>query len=159
LFGASNGSDITFSSSTGSAIYVAGSGSETLDASGSSTGNLLIGTADTAAGASLIKAGTGNDTLEGTGGNATLTGGSGDNLFLFNKGLVFGGAPHDIVTDFTASATNLVLLANYGASEAAGALAGATTVGGNTTITLSDNTKITFNNTSTAQLQGHVFSF
>jgi hypothetical protein len=59
----------------------------------------------------------------------------------------------------------LVSLFNYDSvvgggpgSAAAAALTGATTIGGNTSITLGDGTKITFDNTTVAQLQGHIFS-
>jgi len=52
-----------------------------------------------------------------------------------------------------------VVLGNYGAGAADAAIAGATTAGGSTTITLSDNTKITFTGvTSSAALNGHIFS-
>jgi Ca2+-binding RTX toxin-like protein len=101
--------------------------------------------------------GVGSDTLAAGAGMDTLTGNGGNNLFLFNKAVIAGNAPTDIVTDFTSS-NNSVLLAGYGAGAADAALTSATSSGGNTTLTLSDNTKITFLNASVANLTGHISS-
>jgi len=133
----------------------------TLNAGASSTSNLL----DALSGSVSVIGGSGDDTIVGgvTGADATtLTGGAGNNLFFFRFGEVNGV---DIVTDLNASAGNLVALANYDSlaggapgSATKAALAGATTTNGNTSITLLDGTKITFDNTSVAQLQQHLFS-
>jgi Ca2+-binding RTX toxin-like protein len=116
-------------------------------------------------GSDSVVGGSGDDTIVGgvtNAGTTTMTGGAGNNLFFFQHGNVNGT---DIITDLTASAGNLVALFNYdsvvggGAGSATqAALAGATTSGGNTTITLADGTQITFDNTTVAQLQQHLFS-
>ena len=85
-----------------------------------------------------------------------LVGGGGVNGFYFWSGQG-GTAANHVIGDF--SAIDYVLLGNYGADAPAAAIAGATTAGGSTTITLSDNTKITFSGvTSSAALTGHIFS-
>jgi hypothetical protein len=62
-----------------------------------------------------------------------------------------------VITDFNANDT--VYLAGYGSSEAANALSHATSSGGSTTLTLSDNTQITFQNVASASaLTGHLVS-
>ena len=62
----------------------------------------------------------------------------------------------DVVSQFTSN--DQVLLAGYGAGEAQHALSTATSAFNNTTLTLSDNTQITFLGTSLQQLIGHVSS-
>ncbi|CAM2978577.1 hypothetical protein AA15237_0639 [Komagataeibacter xylinus NBRC 15237] len=88
-------------------------------------------------------AGSGNDTLVGGTGNDTLVGGSGATEFEFIKGKD-GGT--DIIQDFGKSAGNAVLLSGYGATPASiqSMLDQATISGGNTTISLDDQTQITF---------------
>jgi Ca2+-binding RTX toxin-like protein len=131
------------------------------DASGSTSNDTLIG----ASGNVSITGGSGNDFLVGgvnTGslggagsvvGGATLAGGAGTNTFIFTNGLVNGG---DIITDF--SANDFLSLSGYGAGAAGAALANATSTGGTTTLQLSDGTSISFLNTTTSQLTGHIFS-
>jgi len=62
-----------------------------------------------------------------------------------------------VIANFTAS--DAVNLSGYGGNDAARALAGAVSAGGNTSITLTDNTQITFLSVgSPGALAGHVFS-
>jgi Ca2+-binding RTX toxin-like protein len=165
VFG-NSGSNIDFFGSQGGVTMVAlgerGAGNgETLNAGASSTQNILYALS----GSISVVGGSGNDTLLGgvtDSGATTMTGGAGNNLFYFHIGNVNGT---DIITDLTASAGNLVDLAGYDAvvgggpgSEAKAALAGATFSGGNTTATLADGTKITFDNTTVAELQQHLYS-
>ena len=90
-----------------------------------------------------MQAGAGADTL----------GGGGSDLFAFVHGHA-GGA--DAITGFTTQDT--VGLFNYGSGAASAALQGAVSSGGNTTLTLADNTTITFIGVSSVSaLQGHVF--
>jgi Ca2+-binding RTX toxin-like protein len=134
---------------------------ETLNAGASSTNNFL----QALSGSDSVIGGSGNDTIVGgvtDAGATTMTGGAGDNLFFFRLGDVNGT---QVVTDLTTSAGNLVSLAGYDSltgggpgSAAQAAIAGATTAGGNTSITLADGTQITFDNTTVAQLQQHLFS-
>jgi hypothetical protein len=141
-----------------------GSG-DTLNAAASTTKNLLIA----ASGSVSLVGGSGDDTVVGgvtdnasVQGATTLTGGLGNNLFFFHVGDVNGT---DIITDFTASGGNQFVMSGYDSlaggsanSAAIAALTNATTAGGNTTLTLQDGTKVTFDNTTVAQLVGHVTS-
>ncbi len=162
-FGGPNGV-INYSASTGSALLVALGGSETLSAAGSSVGTALFA-ADNLFSVGqptndLLVGGAANDTIVGGNGNTTMTGGAGDNIFAFFNtafGATLGGGTN-LITDFNALDT--VLASGYGTAAAAAALAAATVSGGNTTITLADNTKITFAGVSSASaLSGHFYTF
>ena len=157
LFGAANGV-LTYGGEpvgAGNMIYQAGDGSETINAGFSSAGDSLSG--GTVAGSQVsMVGGAGSDTLGAGAGTDTMAGGAGSDLFQFTKAVINGNAPTDIVMDF--GSTDSVLLGGYGAAEASTALASAVTVGTDTTLTLSDNTKITFVGTSVAQLTGHITS-
>jgi Ca2+-binding RTX toxin-like protein len=144
LFG-SAGSAITYFStaSTGGALYAAGTGNETLNAAGSTANNTIFGGADSTAGNSLV-GGSGSDTFTGGTGSDTMVGGSGSNNFFFTDGAAGG---NDFIVGYTSS--DVVGLFGYGSGAATAALAAATVAGGSTTIALSDNTKITFENVST----------
>ncbi len=148
------GGAVTYVNTTGgSTFYTGGNGNETLDASLSKAGNLILGGHDTA-GQSLLIGGAGNDAILAGAGAATLVGGGGANFFDFFSSLG-GPAANDVISDF--SAIDNVMLVNYAPGQAATAIAGATTAGGSTTITLSDNTRITFTGvTSSAALTGHI---
>jgi hypothetical protein len=155
LFGGGGGA-IHYTGDAGALLYAAGSGNETLDASGSSTSNQMFGGQDRG-GHDLIIGGSGNDTLVAGSGSDTLAGGfAGHDVFVFfssNGGI----AANDLVMNFTANDT--VLLSGYGAVAAGVALSRATSSGGATTITLSDNTTITFSDiASVAGLSGHIVS-
>src|SRR4029078_5015236 len=105
-------------------------------------------------GNNLVIGGAGGDAIISGTGPETLVGGGGANFFDFYSNLG-GAAVNAVITDF--SAIDNVILVGYGAGEAAAAIAGATTTGGSTTITLSDNTKITFTGvTSSSALTGHI---
>jgi Ca2+-binding RTX toxin-like protein len=102
--------------------------------------------------------GSGNDDLAAGNGADTLTGGSGSNEFVFYQPVINGSAPHDTITDFNAS--DVAYLVGYSSNEASQDLVSAVSSGGNTTLTLSDNTQITFLDVSSASaLRGHVVSF
>ncbi len=92
----------------------------------------------------------------------SYTGGQGANTFLFNKAIINGSAPTDSITGFfssTVAGGDQAILQGYGTAAAGIALATAQSSGGNTTLTLSDNTKITFVGVSSASLlSGHVTS-
>jgi Ca2+-binding RTX toxin-like protein len=164
------GSDMNFQGTQAGVTMIAlgplgAANGETLNAGASSTRNML----EAVSGSDSVIGGSGDDTLVGgvtdnatISGATTMTGGAGDNLFFFQHGDVNGT---DIVTDFTASAGNVVALSGYDAlvgggpqSAANTALAGASFSGGSTSITLADGTRITFDNTTVAQLQGHITS-
>ncbi|CAP54864.1 beta strand repeat-containing protein [Gluconacetobacter diazotrophicus] len=132
--------DMTVNAS-GRTLFVANTGNETLDGAASSMP--LHAFAD--GGDATFIGGAGNDTLVGGTGSATMTGGAGDNLFAFTKGPSSGG--DNVITDFGSSAGNLAALYQYGYQNGNGlqaVLDSATVAGGNSTIQLSDSTKITF---------------
>ena len=147
LFGGGDG-DQLFAAGTASAfgtenqVLHAGGGSETLfGAFGSGDNTFYAG-----AGSDQITGGTGSDTFNAAAGNATITGGTGDSLFVFTKGQAGG---QDLITDFTSGA-DTVSLVGYGPTAIADAVASQTFVAGTATITLTDNTKITFSGLSTS---------
>jgi Ca2+-binding RTX toxin-like protein len=142
---------------TGGLFHEAGGGNETIDASLSRGPVTLFGGSLDSPHNQLLIGGAGNDIITAGTSAETLVGGGGANQFFFTKG-EGGPGSVNVISDF--SAIDVAYLADYGPNEAAAALAGATTAGGSTTITLSDNTKITFTGvTSTAALTGHVISF
>ena len=104
-----------------------------------------------------IVGGQGNDTMVVGTGTETLAGGTTSaDWFIFIQ--ANGGvSAQDTISNFTANDT--VFLDGYGSAAAAAALAGATSNGAGTTITLSDNTTITFASVASASdLTGHVVS-
>lgn len=155
LFGGAGGS-MVYGGSVGGAQYMALSGSETINAAGSSSGNLLVAGADPNGHDRLI-GGSGNDTLVAGAASSTMTGGAGNNDFVFFRDHTAAAGNINIVTDFNSN--DVVLLQGYGSGQAATALASAVTSSGSTTLTLSDNTKITFVGLSgTGELINHIAS-
>jgi parallel beta-helix repeat protein len=139
LFGGSGSyTALTDGTSAVGALFVAGGGNETLNAAGSTVGNTMFaGTDTTGIGSNdSLVGGIGNDTFVGGTGNDTMTGGGGDDYFVFNKATDGGTAT---ITDFNSN--ELVGVFGY-ASTASAIVAASSVSGGNTTIALSDNTKI-----------------
>jgi serralysin len=130
--------DALFADGTAPDLLVAGTGNETLSGVGASGANVFFG----GSGADLIGGGAGNEIFVPGSGTATILGGGGADLYGFSNGFSSGG--HDIVQGFSAAKGDAVTLAGYAAGEAGRALAGATIAGGNTTLTLSDATQVTF---------------
>jgi len=135
---------------------LAASGNETLNASTSSSSNFFASVPKgTVPGSVVMVGGSGNDTMLGGGaGSVTMTGGAGLNVFAF-FGTVAGGAK-EVVTDF--NSLDSVYIEGYSKTGSAAALLQSATVGaGGVTLTLSDNTTVTFSNlTSTATLAGKI---
>ena len=149
LFGAANAA-VSLGGSAGATIFVAATGNETLNGAASGADNTLW----SGSGHDVLVGGSGNDMLAGGAGSATLSGGGGANLFFVTDGHAGGALT---ITDFTSQ--DQAGLFGYGGAAASTALRGAASAGGNTTLTLSDNTQITFLGVSSAaSLQGHVFS-
>jgi Ca2+-binding RTX toxin-like protein len=133
IVGGGNGDQLIAAGSS-FADLSAGSGNETLNAGLSIANDQL----HAGPGKDQLLAGTGNDTLFAGTGHATMTGGLGTDTFTFQQGL----AGTVTISDFMTGDT--VQLQGYGPNEAQDALANAKISGGSTTLTLSDNTKITF---------------
>ncbi|AQU87995.1 hypothetical protein B0W47_11510 [Komagataeibacter nataicola] len=136
IFGAA-GLDLSAGTS-GTTTYYAGSGNETLDGGASGSVYAVAGN-----GNDSLAGGTGSSTLVGGMGNDTLAGGKGATEFEFIKGKDSGT---DIIQDFGKSAGNAILLSGYDATPASiqSMLDQATIAGGNTTVSLDDQTQITF---------------
>jgi Ca2+-binding RTX toxin-like protein len=155
LFGGPGGV-VNYSGSIAGAQYEALAGNETLNAAGSSTSNLIVGGSDPT-GHDMLIGGSGADTMIAGSGSDTMTGGAGNNDFVFFKNFTAASGNTDIITDFTNN--DVVLLSGYGANQAGISLATAVTSGGSVTLTLSDNTKITFLGLdSTGPLVNHIAS-
>ena len=92
-------------------------------------------------GTDLLGGGAGNETFFAGHGNATVIGGSGADLYGFVNGLA-GGT--ETVFGFNTAKGDLISLQGYGPNEAQNDLANAAVAGGNTTLTLSDHTQVTF---------------
>jgi Ca2+-binding RTX toxin-like protein len=157
IFGAADAVVNIFGSQAG-ALYVAGPGNETVNASQSTisgaSGNQFWAGSDPT-GHNLMAAGSGTDTLCAGAGNDTLAGGLGSDAFVFFKSQT-AGTNVTTVTNFNSS--DSVFLVNY--NETTQQVLDTANVGGvGLTLTLSDNTKITFagvNQVST--LWGHILS-
>lgn len=132
-------------STNANSLFVANDGNETLDGASSAFGIHAFGNVVGTTGSQTFIGGSASDTLVAGVGNATLTGGSGAaNVFGFRDGIA--GADYTI-TDFGSAANNSVLLVDYDYTQSQfqqDVLDKATHDGSNTTITLSDNSKITF---------------
>lgn len=148
------GSNTTFNSTTGQAILVAGLGNETLNAAGSSANNMFSASSD-ASSSALLVGGSGSDGMFAGAGVTTMTGGAGADSFVFYKAATAG--QHDFITDFGTDDDGL-FLSGYDPSQSASSLLNNAVVNGSgVTITLSDNTQITFSNlTSTDSLNGKI---
>ncbi len=83
--------------------------------------------------------GSGNDVMFAGTGNDTMTGGAGTNLFAFNNG---GAGGSDVITDF--SANDVLWLTGYDSTATNAAFQNAAVSNGALTVTLPDNTKVTF---------------
>lgn len=148
----SSGLDLHLNSTSGESLFVATVGNQTLDGASSIFGLHAFGANDGTTTQTFI-GGSASDTLVAGTGNATLTGGSGAaNVFGFRNGVA--GSDYTI-TDFGSAAGNSVLLVHYDEGYLKNGqgytkenfqkvLDAAEHNNGNTTITLSDNSRITF---------------
>ena len=159
-----SGMNTLFAGSSGRDMLVAGSGASTLVGSGS--GGILVGLGSVQ---DVLVAGVGNETLVGSAGggsdvlyanagtdvmfggsgstllvaaagNAQMVGGSGQDLFVFDNGAAGG---NDVIWNFVQGRDHVGLY-NYGANAASTILQNAVVASGSTTLTLPDNTRITF---------------
>jgi Ca2+-binding RTX toxin-like protein len=161
LFGAA-GDSITLgteTSGTGSAVFIAGSGNETLNGAGATGAIVLFGAtqADSATANDLLTAGSGQDTLAAGSGMETLMGGAGSDTFLVD----FFGAQGASITIGDFSAADQVAFSHYSAQEVQAALQGGQDIDGNFVISFAESsTTVTFTGiTSASQLDGHIITF
>ncbi len=136
MFG-SSGSDLLMAGGARANLLIAGSGNETLTGIGSIGGNVMYA----GAGNDLLGGGAGKETFFASQGSATVIGGTGADLYAFVNGLA-GGT--ETVFGFNTGKGDAINLQGYGANEAQNDLANAVVAGGNTTLTLSDQTQVTF---------------
>ncbi len=127
--------DQLFATGTHAQDLVAGLGNETLSAVSSSGAVSLVA----GSGQDKLLGGTGNDTFVGGTGASTIDGGSGKDLFQFVRSLD-GGT--DLVRNFTTA--DKIDLVGYGPHAVQSALNSQTFSNGSVTITLADNTRVTF---------------
>jgi len=163
LFG-TDGTDANFiGNGTGGFMVAAGTsvGGETLNAGGSTTNDTLQAASGNVSlvagsGSDVLFAGVNTGSLAGVGtvsGGDTMVSGIGPDTVIFSHGVWSGAA---VVTNFSAADT--YLLSGYGSLAAGVALAGSTSTGGDTTVSLTDGTHITFTDATAAQLAGHLIS-
>lgn len=153
IFGASGGA-VYIGKGAGNAVLAAGAGNETLNASGSSGRNIFFGSSDKS-GTLRVAGGTGEDTILAGAGSVTMTGGSGGgDWFVLTKSATAGA--HNYITDFFG--TDVAFMTGYGGGQtAAGLLSAAKVDSSGVTLTLNDNTQLTFTNlTSASQLTNHI---
>jgi Ca2+-binding RTX toxin-like protein len=96
-------------------------------------------------GADALFGGTGSDTFVAASGGAQMVAGAGhagQDEFLFANG---GAGSSDVIWNFVQGQDHVALF-GYGANVVANAVAGAVVTAGTTSITLPDNTRITFAN-------------
>ncbi len=145
MYGGSGGGNV-LNSGSGQATLVAGGNGDVLTASGRSNDLLVAASgaetlnASRSSGADVIFAGSGNDYIEGGTGPDQIAfvdgqAGGNDTINYFDSGSgIYANYPPD----------TLVLIGYGGNAAVANALGSAVTSGGSTTITLADNTSITF---------------
>lgn len=141
LFGGGNGDQLYAGGSAAQALH-AGSGNETLFGGGAAGQDTFYA----GSGADQITGSTGKSTFVLGTGTATITAvpsGSLKDVFDAINGQAGG---KDLVQGLSSASQLRIDLTGYGPNEAADAVAGQTTNGSSVTITLSDNTQITFAN-------------
>lgn len=134
-YGGTDGHNVLFAG-TGAATLVGGGHGDQLFAEGHKAQKLIAGNGNETLSAALS---TGNVTLVAGSGKDVLVGGKGHDVFEFIQGQSGG---KDLILNF--SSNDKVALIGYELDEVSIALATAVTHHGSVSITLSDNTKITF---------------
>jgi len=137
MFGGGDG-DLLSARGSGTSILVAGAGNETLTGAGSTGSNAFF----TTSGNASIQGGPGNDVIFADSGNATVDGGTGADLIAIVNGRAGGNL---LLSNFSSTEGDKVTLQGYSAEDVADAIRQA---GSSGTITLTDNTKITFGSLS-----------
>jgi hypothetical protein len=158
LIGA-DGSSMFFSGSGGGLAFSAGDGNETLNASAASSNNVYGAGIDSLANDTII-GGIGMDTFIAGAGADSFVGGPNADSFAFFESVTSANASgaQDYVTNWTPS--DSLFLIGYDTTQgqtASSVINSGTVANGSLTITLSDNTKITFNDvTDKSEFDGRV---
>ncbi len=146
LVGIANGDEL-IAAVYGAEVLHAGAGNETLNGSYSTSNNIYYAgnnvdvNGGTFYAVTQISTGAGSSTVFGSTGFSTVTAGPGSTTYEFVQGQAGGGAM--TITNFN-PAKDQVRLFGYAPGAAQSALAGAQASPSGTVITLSDNTRITF---------------
>jgi hypothetical protein len=119
-------------------MLVAGAGSETLVGSGGGGGDLMFANN----GSDAMFAGNGRDSFVASTGTAQMVGGTASDLYVFVNGTAGGS---DTIWNF-AQGQDHVAMFGYGTNIVPSLLRSAAVAGGSMTMTLPDNTRITFAN-------------
>lgn len=135
VLGGGNG-DVIFAQGAARQVVSAASGNATLNGAAASGGTTFFA----GSGANLLSLGSGGDTVFAGTGQATVFAGAGPDVFAFTRGRAGGSS---LVSGFDLK-QDRITLQGYGAAELQGALGGAKSDAAGTTITLSDNTRVTF---------------
>lgn len=146
LFGGGE-ADLLYVAGTGTNLLVAGTGNETLLGAANSGGSYYFAGNNSASAAANTQIAAGNNAdsvIAGTG-NLTVDGGLGADLFVFANGQAGGST---VIDGFRQGEGDRVTLVRYEAGELDRALSRAQVANGNMTLTLSDNTRITFSGVS-----------
>jgi hypothetical protein len=139
LFGGGNGDQLYAGGDMAQQLHAAG-GNETLFGGFASGSDTFYG----GSGSDQITGGSGSNTFVAGMGTATVTASPGSmNVFEFMKTM---GGGSETVTGLTDPSQVHIDLAGYGKNEVKYALAHQTTTNGSVTVTLSDNTTVTFQN-------------
>jgi Ca2+-binding RTX toxin-like protein len=139
LFGGGDGDQLFAAGSRAQALH-AGVGNETLSGAAASGQDTFFG----GSGSDLMIGGAGKNTfVAGTGADTIMANPNRDNLFEFMKSMG-GGA--EVVQNLTDASQVHIELMGYGRNEIRRALEHQTTTNGSVTITLTDNTSVTFQN-------------
>ena len=164
IFGSNNGYVNFIGTAPGGAQLHAYGGNETLSGAGSSTNNSYFGSPTSTTGTTQLIGGSGNDVFIAGANAETITGGGGNDLFALFKQVTKLGPANVTITDFNSADTLFVV--GYDSTQSASSLLANATgpaishTGTGLTLTLSDNTTVTFSNlTSVTQLYGKIGYF
>ena len=138
MVGGGDGAVLVVSSTSFSNVLVAGGGNETLVGTANPFGSLMFA----GSGSAAMFGGAGRDTFAAASGDAQMVAGSGVDEFIFSNST---GGGRTVIWNFAQGLDHAALL-GYGVDAVRDAVANAIVASGSTTVTLSDNTRITFAN-------------
>lgn len=140
MTGGGDGAVLVAGSASFSNVLIAGGGNETLVGTANPFGSLMFA----GSGSDAMFGGAGRDTFVAASGDAQMIASSGVDEFIFSNGASGG---RTVIWNFTQGLDHAALF-GYGVNAARDAVANATVAFGSTTVTLADNTRITFANVS-----------